>query len=314
MNNELILHHYAGSPFSEKVRLVFGFKGLSWRSVDVPKIMPKPDVMALTGGYRRTPFLQVGADIYCDTALMCRVIDTLYPEPPLYPDATTGLAEIIAQWADTALFWSAVPFTLQPAGVAHVMAGATPETLKAFGADRAAMSPNRRRATLADGGTEVHTYLSRLEHLLADGRPFLLGALPCIADFSSAQSIWFIRLAPPVATLLDAYPHISRWYARVDAFGQGLSTAMTSAEAIAVAVASQGRYAPTTFTAEPGLSADEEVSVTPTDYAHDPVIGRLIGLSRHEVVVERKDERAGAVHVHFPRVAFQIKPTAAAIK
>ena len=32
MNNaDLILHHYAGSPFSEKVRLVLGFKRLAWR-------------------------------------------------------------------------------------------------------------------------------------------------------------------------------------------------------------------------------------------------------------------------------------------
>ncbi|MGS0756332.1 hypothetical protein ACVBEH_17860 [Roseateles sp. GG27B] len=38
-------------------------------------MLPKPDVAALTGGYRRTPFLQIGGDIYCDTALMCRVIE-----------------------------------------------------------------------------------------------------------------------------------------------------------------------------------------------------------------------------------------------
>ena len=29
--SDLILHHYAGSPFSEKVRLILGFKGLPWR-------------------------------------------------------------------------------------------------------------------------------------------------------------------------------------------------------------------------------------------------------------------------------------------
>ena len=190
------------------MRLILGFKGMSWRSVIVPAILPKPDVMALTGGYRRTPFMQIGADIYCDTALMCRVIDALNPEPPLYPASTSGVAEIIAQWADTTLFWTAVPYTMQPAGIAHVLAGAPPEELKAFGADRAAMTPNFRRATLADGAAQLHSYLARLEHLLDDGRPFLLGALPSIADFSAAQSIWFMRLAPPVATLLEAYPRV----------------------------------------------------------------------------------------------------------
>ena len=60
---ELILHHYAISPFSEKARLVLGFKGLAWRSVNIPSVLPKLDVVALTGGYRRTPFMQIGADI-----------------------------------------------------------------------------------------------------------------------------------------------------------------------------------------------------------------------------------------------------------
>ena len=111
--SELILHHYASSPFSEKVRLVLGLKGLAWRSVEVPVMMPKPDVLPLTGGYRRTPFLQIGADIYCDSALMCRVIDRLAPQPPLYPAGCSGAAPMISQWADSALFWVAVPLTIQ---------------------------------------------------------------------------------------------------------------------------------------------------------------------------------------------------------
>ena len=68
MAKQIILHHYPMSPFAEKVRLIFGFKGLSWASVHIPNVMPKPDLIALTGGYRKTPVLQIGADIYCDTA------------------------------------------------------------------------------------------------------------------------------------------------------------------------------------------------------------------------------------------------------
>ena len=303
---DLILHHYAGSPFSEKVRLILGFKRMAWQSVIVPAVLPKPDVMALTGGYRRTPFMQIGADIYCDTALMCRVIDALQPEPPLYPQATAGLAEILAQWADATLFWVAVPYTMQPAGIGHVLKGATPDMLKAFGADRAAMNPNLRRPTLPDGAAVLHTYLSRLEQMLAAGDHFLLGTQPCIADFSAAQSVWFMRLAPPIAALLDAYPKLTAWYERVNASGQGRFTKTTSAEAIAVAAG--GQHAPLVFSAEPGLAQGDAVSVTPTDYAHDPVVGALVGLSRDEVVVARSDERAGVVHVHFPRIGFQIKP------
>ena len=69
---DIILHHYETSPYSEKVRLGLGLKGLAWASVEIPIIMPKPDLTALTGGYRKTPVLQIGADIYCDSQLIMR--------------------------------------------------------------------------------------------------------------------------------------------------------------------------------------------------------------------------------------------------
>src|ERR1700720_4727412 len=63
---DIILHHYETSPYAEKVRLGLGLKGLAWASVEIPVIMPKPDLTALTGGYRKPPVLQIGADLYCD--------------------------------------------------------------------------------------------------------------------------------------------------------------------------------------------------------------------------------------------------------
>jgi glutathione S-transferase len=303
--NDLILHHYAGSPFSEKVRLVLGFKGLAWKSVTVPVILPKPDVVALTGGYRRTPFLQTGADIWCDTALMCRVIDRIAPEPPLYPAAAGGLQEAIAQWADTALFWTAVPYTMQPAGAQHLFAGAPPEVLKAFGADRAAMTAGMRRPTTVDAKAQLQTYLRRLARQLEDGRAFLTGAAPCIADFSTAQSIWYIRRAPPVATVLAPFPAVLGWFDRVAAFGHGTHEPMTGADAIGIARAATP--AETSVDAGQGFARGDEVTVTPTDYALDPVAGRLVGLADDEVAIERHDERAGRVVVHFPRIAYQLK-------
>lgn len=304
--SELILHHYASSPFSEKVRLVLGLKGMRWRSVTVPSLMPKPDVVALTGGYRRTPFMQIGADVYCDSALMCRVIDALTPEPPLYPEATRGLAEIVAQWADSALFWSAVPYTMQPAGVAHIFRDLPVEAVKAFGADRAAMTPLMRRAPTADAGAAVRAYLGRLEAMLARGGPFLLGGAPSIADVSAAQSVWFIRRAPPVAEILSPFAEVGRWYERVVAFGQGSSEPMTSGEAIGIARASTS-FAPASIAAGEPFAARAAVTVAASDYGHDEVEGELVGLDVDEIVVERRDDRAGVVRVHFPRLGFHVR-------
>ena len=304
--NPLILHHYPVSPFAEKVRALLGFKKLAWQSVLIPMMMPKPDVVALTGGYRRTPILQIGADVYCDTLLMCRVIDRIAPEPPLVPEQQAGIAEIVSQWADTTLFWTAVPYTMQPAGAAHFFAGAPPEAIKAFGADRAAMNPTFRRAPIADARAVLVAYLGRLAAMLADGRKFLLGGSASIADVSAAQSIWYMRRAPPIATLLHPYPGVVAWFERVAALGHGESTAMTSEEAIAVAASARGHAATVVAEGQP-FAGGTEVTVVASDYAHDEIVGAVVGLDDDEVVIARDDARAGRVHVHFPRIGFHIK-------
>ncbi len=303
--SELVLHHYGTSPFSEKVRLVLGMKRLAWRSVTVPRMLPKPDVVALTGGYRRTPFMQIGADIYCDSLLMCRVIDRLAPEPPLYPHESAGLAEVVAQWADSTFFWTAVPCTMQ-VGAADIFAGAPPDYLKAFGADRAAMTPSLRRAPPHDGAAALAAYLQRIEAMLADGRRFLLGSAASIADFSAAQSIWFMRRASASGAMLGAYPAIGAWFARVTAFGHGEPTAMESADAIALAAGTHS-HAATSVSEGAGFSHGAAVAVSASDYAHDEIAGTLVGLDGDEVVVARDAARAGRVHVHFPRIGFHVK-------
>ncbi len=306
MNAELILHHYTTSPFSEKVRLVLGAKGLAWRSVHIPVVMPKPDVLALTGGYRRTPFLQVGADIYCDSALICRWLDRLQPEPPLYAPESAGMAQMLAQWADSRLFWAAVPYALQPRGAAAALADVPPEVAQAFAADRAAFTAGMRRPTLADATVALHSYLAWLELLLGDDRLHLAGPQLSIADFSVAHCLWFVHRVPPVAGVLQRHPRVLAWLERTLAPGHGRPSLMDSGEAIAAAAAATNR-APVEVAPGLGFEAGDAVTVAATDYGLDPTPGRLVGLSVDSVTVARTDPRAGLVHVHFPRLGFQIK-------
>ena len=306
--SDLILHHYPMSPFAEKVRLILGFKQLPWRSVMIPPVMPKPDVVALTGGYRKTPVLQVGADIYCDTALIARLLESRQPTPSLYP-ASAPLAPLLAQWADGTLFQAAVCWAMQPAGLSAILAGSPPDVIQGFAADRAAMRGSVPRLTLADGTAQIKTHLAALDAQLAQGGPWLLGAVPCIADFSVGHCLWFIRRSQPVAHLIDAYPAVAAWLDRLLAIGHPTPDRMSSAEAIAVAAAATEThsYAPVAVAADQGFELGEAVSVAATDYGSDPVSGALVGLSADEVVVRRQDPRAGTLHVHFPRFGFQIK-------
>lgn len=303
--SELILHHYPMSPFAEKARLMLGFKKLPWRSVIIPPVMPKPDVVALTGGYRKTPVLQVGADIYCDTALIARVLEARQPQPTLYP-AAAPLAVPLAQWADSLLFAVAVSWAMQPAGVAAIMGTQPPEVLKAFAADRAAMRAHAPRPSLADATAQLKQHLWGIAAQLQRGGPWLFGAEPSIADFSVGHCLWFIRLAKPVAHLLDDYPAIGPWLERLFAIGHHTQAEMSSTEALAAASGASA-HAPTAVEPGLGFEAGQAVTVAATDYGVDPVAGTLVGLNLQESVLLRTDPHAGTLHVHFPRFGFQIR-------
>ena len=72
------------------MRIALGLKQAAWKSVDIPNVMPKPDLMPLTGGYRKTPVMQIGADIYCDTQLIMLELDKRLPTPPLPAQGPRG--------------------------------------------------------------------------------------------------------------------------------------------------------------------------------------------------------------------------------
>lgn len=108
--------------------------------VEIPVIMPKPDLMALTGGYRKTPVLQVGADIYCDTALICRLIDRSHPTRSVYPADQTAALGAAVHWTDTFLFKVSVAVAFQPKALAGSDLFSDQTAAAAFMADRAELS------------------------------------------------------------------------------------------------------------------------------------------------------------------------------
>ena len=315
---DIILHHYPASPFSEKIRLVLGYKQLPWKSVVIPSIMPKPDVLALTGGYRKTPFLQVGADIYCDSALIADVLEHLKPTPSIYPEPGKGLARTLAQWADSALFWAAMAHNLGPKGAAHMFAGAPPEVAKAFGDDRKAMSAGMTRLRPGDAAAAYKSYLRRLSDML-DDQPFLLGQIPCIADFAAYHPLWFTRVRTPViADILQLTPAVLDWMDRMNAIGHGSMEKFDAARAIATGAAAQpspaghGLLVDSTFQDEHGIALGSRVSITAESFGPEPTEGELIAATRTHYTLSRSDERVGSVHVHFPRIGYALKAVAPA--
>ena len=310
---ELILHHFAASPFSEKLRLILGYKRLSWKSVTVPGIMPKPDVVALTGGYRRTPFLQVGADIYCDTALISELLEQLQPTPSLYPQPDDTLARILAQWADNMLFWAAVTYNRGPKGAGVRFGGALSELPTAIFEDRKAMGFDVEWLQPADVAVAYCGYLERIERLLRH-QPYLLGPTPSIADFCAYHPLWLVHMRAPAAVdILQRTPALSQWLERMRAIGHGDSETIEPAQAIAIAACSEpaesgrGLLRDTGFVDEHGIALGSRVRISAESFGREPTEGSLIAATATHYSLRRTDPRAGTVHVHFPRIGYVLK-------
>ncbi len=302
---EIILHHYASSTFSERVRLALGLKGLAWRSVTIPGTMPKPDLVALTGGYRRTPVLQVGADIYCDTLLILRTIERLHPEPSLYPEGSEGAATALGWWADKFIFPAAL------GAVAEALGDTIPADFvaerKRFGF---ALAPEDVRPVLHRHLQQGAAHLSWLAAMLSDGRPFLLGAAPCAADLAAHGSLWLLRhqggekaeAMLPVAPLRD-------WFARVDDIGHGHPQEMSAQDALEVAAAADPNSPDLPPDGDPsGLPAGVQVAVSADDTGRDPVRGQLVCADAEVLVIRTENGRVGALNLHFPRAGFDVVP------
>lgn len=307
MADEPILHHFDTSPFSEKVRLLFGLKGLTWKSVEIPSLLPKPDYVPLTGGYRRTPSLQIGADVYCDTQVIIAEIEKRWPEPRA---VRGGLDWATNFWADRSFFQSTVPI------IFGVLGDHVPE---AFIKDREAMSgrPFDVKAMKAAGQPLKGQWRAQAgwieDQLAASGTDWLVGDEPGLADIAAFMNVWFLDSALPgvSGTLTQGFTRFADWTARVRAIGHGVRVEMPGADALALAKASSPAAAPEHDPTDPlGLEPGAPVVVMADDYGRDPVAGALVAANRERVVLAREDAAVGTVHVHFPRTGFIAVPGA----
>jgi glutathione S-transferase len=301
---QLILHHYDFSNYAEKARLALGYKSLEWHSVTIPSVAPKPDLQILTGGYRRTPVLQIGADIYCDTNMILRVLEAVQPKPTLFPEGISAQAKAIAYWAETQLF--------RP--IALYVSGSNPDVFPmSLQADRARMrgvEPPGEEAmarAAARSGPLVRVQLPLVEDMLSDGRQWILGSVPSIADFSIYHALWFITgRTDRLAFELEPFERIRNWMARMAAFGHGTQCAMEATQALQVATDATPvpPGASRRFAEDPPVGS--RVRIRAADYGRETVEGELVLVDHHELAVKRIDDALGEIVVHFPRLGYDL--------
>jgi glutathione S-transferase len=297
----LILHQYKESPYAEKARVLMGYKGLRWHAVNVPRIAPKPDMTALTGGYRKVPVLQVGADVYCDTRMIAQVIDAHQPLPSLQT-APGSLGPLLENWVDHTLFLKAVDYTFGQ------IADVVPDALLT---DRGALRgvPLEREALKAAvplAAQTLRTLMPWLAQALADGRSFFNGATPDVGDFTLYSTLWFARVG---RFDFSAWPALGAWLARMDAFGHGEPLPLDAEQALDVArLATPVALQVSVLPDGSGLQLGQQVAITPESAGHGTTVtGELVALNPERLTVRHQHARCGTVHIHFPRLGYRMR-------
>jgi glutathione S-transferase len=292
---EIILHHYDNSPFSEKPRLLFGLCGLAWRSVIQPTIMPKPDLVPLTGGYRRIPVLQVGADVYCDTQVILAEIAARAGR-----ELAAGGAWAVNLWADRLFFGATVPIIFGEIEVPRAFIEDR-EKLSGRPFDQAAM----KAAGLVMRG-QWRAQAAWLDAALASS-DWLAGDAPGLADISAYMNLWFLRGAAraPYDALTAGLDRLEAWRARVAAIGHGARHEMTPGDALlAAATHKPAPYADHDLADPLGLAPGAPITVAADDYGREPIAGTLVAANPGRVVLAREDAVLGKLQVHFPRAGY----------
>jgi glutathione S-transferase len=277
--HSLVLHQYATSPFSEKIRKLLAHKRVAWFAVEQPNMMPKPDLLPLTGGYRRIPVLQIGADVYCDSQLIARVLEGRNPTPSLYPDGSEATCHAWNLWADRVLFMPAVAVVF--ADIGHMVPAA-------FIEDRSRMMPGRdfsevpRQAPAAR--EQIRALVATLDAQLADGRPYLLGRTFSLADAACFHPLWFFgwRVGRPSRAVRPRPP---------DGPWTPWDRATRSRSSRRRRWRSRGRPSPPRRgrPGEPNGLPPATRSRSPRRLRLHPVRGTIVAASAHEIAIRRTD-------------------------
>jgi hypothetical protein len=155
---------------------------------------------------------------------------------------------------------------------------------------------------------QLRAHFDWLNQMLIDGRSFLQGSAPGLADLAAYHPVWFLqqnfgRLAAP----LDGFTKLLSWAERVAAIGHGKRSPTTSKRALDAARNATSIAGATLDPRDPvGRKPGQTVSVTPDDTGRDPVVGELVASDVHEIVIRRSDPAIGEVCVHFPRAGFVV--------
>ncbi|MCF4167040.1 glutathione S-transferase family protein [Zavarzinia compransoris] len=304
---DLILHHYAMSPFSEKIRAMLGYAGMPWASAKTRPVPPRPLLADLAGGYRRVPIAQTGADVFCDTRVIAAEIAEASGRPRLAVEACGDEIAAYCRTVDSDVFIACMVMAGGWRLLVNGLSLVTPFDAGRLILDRVniARTSNQPMPGPKAARARIEAHLADAETRLGEGGPYLFGEEASHADFAAYHSLWFMRDLGG-SRLVRQFPKVTAWMNRIKALGDGERHDIDPARARAIAGSATPRPLPEG--AAEDARAGKTVAIAPTDYARDATKGTLAGSTATRWIIRREHKSLGVLHVHFPKEGYSLMP------
>jgi len=231
-------------------------------------------------------------------------LERRYPQPSLFPDGNPGLHQALVKWSD-AFFRCSLYL---------IIATQSRDWPEEFLADRKDLffdiDFDAVSRDLDYHRAQLRAHAALLDQQLADGRDYLAGDSPSLADIHAFSVPWVSRAAmPEVNELFAGFTRLAAWEERVAAIGEGRRNPVDAAAAHAAA---QQAEPVTEEAVDAGdaqdLQTGQAVTVAPDDARRGAVTGNLVLANALEVAVRHGNDTVGEVVVHFPRLGYRITP------
>ncbi|GEM_PF-168420 len=305
---KIILHHTAGSPYAEKIRLMLGYTDTEWLSVIAPSnSVERPIQQKLAGGYsRRIPIMQIGSDIFCDSYIITEELARITKRPEL---STSGSSTVVKEFIYNEGTHRYKFFLNSLRKMDIILAYYKNMPFKEFrifirGRLKAMKGANLDKMKFRTAVDERDRYIEHLNSMLSNKMFIFSDSNPTLGDFSAYHMIWwYYRIGKtPIG---DNHLELKRWYNRMGQFRKSNGSDITANQSLKIAALTEPRDIPVSM--KESVNIGKTVSLLPNDYlmtATLPVNGILVGEDDTRYIIRRETPETGVVHIHLPKHAY----------
>ena len=289
--------------------LLLGYLNQSYLSFIAPKGIPRPIEEELVGEYsRRIPILQIGADLYCDSQLIMKVLakknesDHLFNYPSF--EEASNWIEKIEIHGNTSIFGSIKPLEL----ICAYFKNMPPNHAWKFITDRAKLGktvklpnadlPHEQKVNIAQ------TYLKEVDKQLSQQAFFLTNKMPTSVDFTAFTMIYYLDTINKLK-LAQGLPNLHRWYQRMSTMGTGSFKEISGKECLHIARDTSPMPIDSQYLNSSRIG--QEITFTNKGFMaqmNSGVKGVVVGENNNVIILRRESPQVGVVHVHFPKLSY----------